>query len=177
MNDTELEQVQEFKYLGRIMTCTDDDWPAIHHNMKKARGAWARLSKILIRHGANPRISGKFYKAVIQTVLLYGCETWTISNQMISTLESFHHKMARQITRRHPRYIEAENQWIWPNMSEVLEEAGLKTMRHYINVRQTNFWRKVESRPLIEICRNITGISGSARHDFWWEERNIVQEL
>ena len=93
-----------------------------------------------------------------------------------SDTDASRHSLQLNSTRRHPRYIEAENQWIWPNMSEVLEEAGLKTMRHYINVRQTNFWRKVESRPLIEICRNTTGISGSARHDFWWEERNIVQE-
>ena len=32
-----MEAVSEFKYLGRILTAIDYDWPAVAGNLKKAR--------------------------------------------------------------------------------------------------------------------------------------------
>ena len=36
----------------------------------------------LIREGATPRISGNFFKAVVQQVLLFGAETWVVTPKM-----------------------------------------------------------------------------------------------
>ena len=36
----QLEDVDSFKYLGRVMTAGDDDWPAVAGNLKKARRSW-----------------------------------------------------------------------------------------------------------------------------------------
>ena len=32
--------VLEFPYLGRLLTATDDDWPAVAGNIRKARMSW-----------------------------------------------------------------------------------------------------------------------------------------
>ena len=32
-----MEAVSEFCYLGRLLTATDDDWPAVARNIRKAR--------------------------------------------------------------------------------------------------------------------------------------------
>ena len=32
-----MQAVTEFRYLGRVMTNTDDDWPAVAGNLRKAR--------------------------------------------------------------------------------------------------------------------------------------------
>ena len=32
-----MQEVTEFWYLGRILTNTDDDWPAVAGNLRKAR--------------------------------------------------------------------------------------------------------------------------------------------
>ena len=32
-----IESVTEFRYLGRILTATDDDWPAVVGNLRKAK--------------------------------------------------------------------------------------------------------------------------------------------
>ena len=52
-----LETVPRFKYLGRILTEGDDDWPAVAGNLEKARKSWGRLQGILIREGATKRVS------------------------------------------------------------------------------------------------------------------------
>ena len=44
-----LETVSTFKYLGRVMTAGDDNWPAVAGNLVKARKIWGRLLQILSR--------------------------------------------------------------------------------------------------------------------------------
>ena len=53
---TPLETVSTFKYLGRVMTVGDDDWPAVAGNLVKAWKSWGRLSRILIQEGADKRV-------------------------------------------------------------------------------------------------------------------------
>ena len=56
----QLEAVPSFKYLGRILTEVDDDWPAVVGNPGKAQKIWGRLKRILSREGADKRVSGNF---------------------------------------------------------------------------------------------------------------------
>ena len=37
------------------------------------------------------------YKAVVQTVLLYKIESWSVTEVMLKVLEGFHHQVARRI--------------------------------------------------------------------------------
>jgi hypothetical protein len=85
-----LESVSKVLYLGRLLSSTDDDWPDVVKNLVKARRQWDTISRVLIRDGATPRISAIFYKVVVQSVLLYGSETWALSPKMLSKLEGFH---------------------------------------------------------------------------------------
>ena len=45
----QLQTVPRFKYLGRILTEGDDDWPEVAGNLAKARKSWGRLQRILSR--------------------------------------------------------------------------------------------------------------------------------
>ena len=53
------------------MTEGDDDWRAVAGNLAKARKIWGRLQGILSREGATKRVSGNFFKAVVQQVLMF----------------------------------------------------------------------------------------------------------
>ena len=68
---TPIESVTEFKYLGRILTATDNDWPEVVGNLGRARRSWGCLARVLSREGADPRVSRAFYIAVTQVVLLF----------------------------------------------------------------------------------------------------------
>ena len=61
-----------FKYLGRVMTAGDDNWKAVAGNLRKARKICARTKIILIWEGADPNVSGIFFKVVVQAVLIFG---------------------------------------------------------------------------------------------------------
>ena len=77
-----MEAVLEFCYLGRILTATDDDWPEVAGNIRKAQVSWGRLARVLGREGADPKVSRSFYTAVTQQVLLFGAETWVLKRKM-----------------------------------------------------------------------------------------------
>ena len=88
------------------MTAADENWPAVAVNLKKARKSWAQLIRILGWECANHRVSGTFFKAVVQGVLIFGLETWVLNPRMGKELGSFQHRIVRRITGRKPRIRE-----------------------------------------------------------------------
>ena len=64
----------------------DDDWPAVVRNLAKAWAVWHRLSRILRREGAAPRVSGFFFKSVVQAVLIFGADTCAVTPCMDQVL-------------------------------------------------------------------------------------------
>ena len=47
------------------------------------------MSRILSREGAAPQVSGFFFKAVVQAVLLFGAETWVVTPCMGKAVGGF----------------------------------------------------------------------------------------
>ena len=80
---TTMTAVTSFKYLGRIMLTTKNNWPEVDQNLRRAQGKWGRMVKILLREGVDRRTAGRFYvavvKAVVQAVTLFGSETWVVT--------------------------------------------------------------------------------------------------
>ena len=52
-----------------------DYWPAVVSNFWKVWKMWSWLTRVLVPEGKNTRVLGKFSKAVVQTILLFGLET------------------------------------------------------------------------------------------------------
>ncbi len=61
----ELEQVEVFKYLGRLLSHDDNNALAIQANIRKARNCWARVLRVLRDENATPWVTGMFYKATV----------------------------------------------------------------------------------------------------------------
>ena len=59
-----IQSVTEFRYLGRILTSTDNEWPAVARNLQKARVTRGRLARILGRVGADPNVSRQYKNCV-----------------------------------------------------------------------------------------------------------------
>ena len=57
--------------------------------MARARKVWSRMSYILSREGAVPRVYGLIFKAVVQAILLFGAETWVATSRMGKALRGF----------------------------------------------------------------------------------------
>jgi len=74
----ELERVEVFKYLGRLLAFDDSIVQAVPCNLKKAWKSWSGILRVLRAENASPRVCALFYKATVQAVLLFGSETWNM---------------------------------------------------------------------------------------------------
>ncbi len=147
-----LEKVEVFRYLGRMMVKDDNNIQAMQHQLRKARGSWARVEQVLRSKNTTPWVAAKFYKAVVQVVLLYSSETWNLTKAVLARLKGFHVQAAYHIARVHrPRRV-AGNQWVYPNTSVVLEECGMAMMQHYIQKRRATIAIYIADRPILEAC-------------------------
>ena len=92
-----------FKCVVRVLKAGDDNWPEVAGNMRKARESWMRVMRILSREGSDSKVSGLFFKAVFQAVLISVAETWVLTPHVEQALSSFHHRVAQRLTKRHPK--------------------------------------------------------------------------
>ena len=160
-----MQTVSWFKYLGRILTEGDDDWPAVAGNLVKARKSWGRLHGILSREGATKRVSFNFFKTVVHQVLLFGAETWVVSPIMELELSAFIHGAARRLTGRQPRRGR-DGKWFYPSLEGAMKEAGLADVRTSINRRHNTVAQYIATRPLLDLCKGATQREG-ARVTLW----------
>ena len=74
--------MNNFKYLGRILNDNDNDLSAVEAQLTKARMTWGRIGKVINkRSGSNIKIMSIFYKVIVQSVLLYGSESWVLNEK------------------------------------------------------------------------------------------------
>ena len=93
------------KYLGRVLSEADNNWPEVVGNLRRARKKWARMTRVLSREGEDAWTSGKIYLAVVQLVLIYMSELWVLTLRMQRVLDRFHHRVARRLKGWQPRKV------------------------------------------------------------------------
>ncbi len=123
-----LERVKTFKYLGRQLSMTDDNAPAVCTQMAKARGVWARVSVVLKGENASPKVCRMFYREVVQSVLLYVSKSWVLNPAFLVWLKGFHVRAAWRMAREHRPRRGVYMVWDYPRLVGILEEVGLQSV-------------------------------------------------
>jgi len=168
VNGQSLENVDVFDYLGRPLQASDSDRAALTKNLTKARRVWGCLSNVLKAGQPRPKLMARFYLAIVQAVLLYGCETWVLTKRDQRQLESFHNRCARHIAHMHIRRLD-NGEWIHPPTSQVLDQCGLSPISTYIVKRKTKLLHYAETSSLYQTCLRSPQVGSPSRHRLtWW---------
>ena len=109
-------------------------------------------------------MSGNFYKAVAQAVLLFGTETWSLTPSMERALDSFQHRVAKRITRKQPRR-RVDVIWEYPPLEEALGEALFEGIRKSVTRRQNTVAQYIATRPIMDLYERST----------WWPGARVSQ--
>ena len=95
-------RVNKFTYLGSSVASTEKD---IDTRLTKAWTAMNRLS-IIWKSDLIDKMKHSFFQAVVESILLYGCTTWTITKRLETKLDGNCTRMLRAILnkswRQHP---------------------------------------------------------------------------
>ena len=100
INGKNVKCVNEFTYLGSIVSRDNSLNPELNTRIARANSSFNRLNERLWRK-SGIRLCTKVmvYKAVVLSSLLYGSEAWTLNAKQIKRLEMFHQKCLRKICR------------------------------------------------------------------------------
>jgi transcription termination factor 2 len=100
LDDTEIETVQKFPYLGSSVSQDYSLDSEILCRLRAAHCSYGKLSRrVFNNHSLKTSTKLAVYKAVVITTLLYACETWTLYQRQLKLLEQFHQGKLRKIMR------------------------------------------------------------------------------
>jgi len=117
---------------------------------------------------------GCFYLATVQAILLYGSESWTLTQQQLRLLEAFHHRSARHIARNPIRML-SNGEWHTPRTEDVLAQVGLLPIHVYIQNCRDHIRAYAKSLPIFTKCEASTPTPITARHIYWWQMQNLPE--
>jgi hypothetical protein len=154
----ELERVEVFKYLCRLLAYDNNDAQAVRGNLRKVQGIWAQLPRTIRSENASPPACGVFYKSTVQSILLFGNETWNLSPVSLKSLEGFHIQAAWRMAGKRPLKL-PDSTWTYPNSAAVLDKVGLKSIAHYIGMQGQHIASYIDDKPIFQSC-----VDGVRRH-------------
>ena len=167
-----------FRYLGACLLSQDDnDIQAVRGQLCKARGMWARVGQVLRKENSPPRVSTKFYKAIVQSVLLYGSKTWVLSPAVMARLEGFHIHAAYRMAKKHTTHPGMNHQWVYPPSDKVLEECSLHTIRRYFDVRRETIAKYVVGPTILAECQGADQKHSLVPRRWWWEQKMCLDDV
>jgi hypothetical protein len=91
------EKVAKFKYLGMTLTNQNDICDEIKSRLNSGNACYYSVQNLLSSRFISKNLKTKIYKTVILPVVLYGCETWSLTLWEKHRLRVFEKRVLRRI--------------------------------------------------------------------------------
>jgi hypothetical protein len=96
INNSDIERVNQFKYLGSIVTNNSNISSEISHRINMGNTCYYVLRNILRSKLLKKDTKCKIYKTLTRPVVLYGCESWTITKKEEENINIFQRTILRK---------------------------------------------------------------------------------
>jgi hypothetical protein len=91
------EKVDNFKYLGALVTPHNETETDIKDKIAARNGCFRAFNKMIGTSYLSKNMKITTYKTILRPIILYGSETSTITGKMASTLMTWERKILRKI--------------------------------------------------------------------------------
>src|SRR5215472_6263405 len=79
IDNSAIERVEEFKYLGVTLTDQNSIQEEIKSRLKLGNACYHSVQNLLFSRLLSKNLKIKIYRSIILPVVLYGCETWSLT--------------------------------------------------------------------------------------------------
>ena len=143
VQDKELRQVDKFKYLGTTITSDGRSNTEIKTRITQAKIQFQKMKAILTNRKLSIQTRKRVLQCYIEPILLYGCETWTITKTIMKRIEATEMWFLRRMLKV---------PWTMKETNEnILRQAETKrSLINKIRKRQATFFGHVMRREKME---------------------------
>ena len=99
IEENTIKQANSFKYLGTQITSDGRNHQEIKSRIAQAKASFQQMKSIMTNIKISIVVRKRLLETFIETVLLYGCEAWTIDERMKSSLEATEMWFLRRMMR------------------------------------------------------------------------------
>ena len=96
-DNSSIERVEGFKCLGRTLTNQNSIQEEIKSRLKLGNACYHSVQKLLSSSLLSKNLKIKIYRTIILPVVLYGCETWSLTLREEHRLRVFENRVLRKI--------------------------------------------------------------------------------
>ncbi len=132
MDGNTVDSVEEFTYLGSIQSSSSNSRPEYIRRIGLAASAMKRLYCIWNHSNLSIATKLRIYSTCVLSILLYGAETWTLTQADWKRLNSFHLRCQRRIL--HISWYD------FVSNDEVSRCSGLFGVSYIVRKRRLGLW-------------------------------------
>jgi hypothetical protein len=104
-----IERVEEFKYLGTTLTDQNSIQEEIKSKLKLGNACYYSVQTLLSSRLPSKNLKIKIYRTIILPVVLYECETWSLTLRKEHRLKVFEKRVLRRVFG--PKRDEVSGEW------------------------------------------------------------------
>src|SRR5215469_10184143 len=109
IDNCSIERVEEFKYLGTTLTNQNSIQEEIKSRLKAGKACYYSVQNLLSSSLLSKNLKIKIYSTIILRVVLYGCETWSLTLREEHRLRVFENMVLRRVFG--PKRDEVAGEW------------------------------------------------------------------
>ena len=174
-------KVKKFCYLGDMM---NGEGGANSATITRMRCAWSKfreLAGILTAREVSLKLKGNVYAACVRSAMIYGCETWAISEEQVKRIERTEMRMVRWMCgvslRERKKNAELRQMIGIEDVGAVVKRSRLRWLGHVLRKDEDEWVRK-------SMLLEVEGKRGRGRPKMTWmklvekdmRERGLVRE-
>ena len=146
VGDVDIEDVEKFTYLGVVVTKGGGAEEDVEARIRKARNSYLNLKKIWKARYISKELKIGLFNSNVKSVLLYGAESWRMTESIRSKLQVFLNRCLRRIMQVFwPEWVTNEELWRITKQKPIEQEIRERKWRwlgHTLRKEEKNITRQ-----------------------------------
>ena len=134
MDNSPIERVEEFKYLGTALTDQNSIHEEIKSRLKLGNACCYSVQNLLSSSLLSKTLKIKIYRTTILPVVLYGCETWSLTLRKECRLWVFENRVLRRAFG--PKRDDVTGEWRKLHNEELRDLYSLPNIVRVVKLRR-----------------------------------------